>query len=69
MAMTAAVAMPSAQTPAASPPSLVGAWTLNKDLSDQPQDGSGGEGREGGHTAGDGRTTRLSTDGKKIKDE
>jgi hypothetical protein len=115
--------------------SLAGAWTLNKDLSDQPprrgeQDdtersrrrsaggggvgggrrgmgrggfGGGGMGRGGGGTtpddaarmrdamrdiieppdhltitetesmivltAGDGRTTRLSTDGKKIKDE
>jgi hypothetical protein len=127
-----------AQTPATSPastgPSLTGAWTLNKDLSDKPP--SAGEGREGsegrrsggsggGHrggfggggfgggnggggrstdgrnpedvqrqrnalrdelqpaehltitetgalvimTAGDGRTTRMSVDGKKIKDE
>jgi len=132
-AVTAAVARPYAQAPAASQPSLVGAWTLNKDLSDQPAERTGGEGREGGHagqgrrggggrhggggfgsggwgggssangrtpedvermrsalrdemqaaehltitqsgttvimTAGDGRTTRLSTDGKKIKDE
>jgi hypothetical protein len=128
---TAAVAMPSAQAPAASPPSLVGAWTLNKDLSDKAPDRSAGDGREerqrgagargggGGRrrggfggggfggaaegktsedvqrlrnalrdemqapdhltitqtsstvimTAGDGRTTRLSTDGRKIKDE
>jgi hypothetical protein len=136
------LAVPYAQTPApssvSSAPSLVGAWTLNKDLSDKPPSGSddreGREGREGhrnggsggGHrggfggsgsgaggfgggargtdgrnpedvqrmrnalrdelqppehltitetgvtlimTAGDGRTTRLSTDGKKIKDE
>jgi hypothetical protein len=131
------LAAPRAQTPAAPAsiaPSLTGAWTLNKDLSDKPP--SGGEGREGregqhrgggsggGHrgggggfggggfggagratdgrnpedvqrqrnalrdemqppdhltitetgptvimTAGDGRTTRLSVDGKKIKDE
>jgi hypothetical protein len=131
---------PRAQTPATPPastrPSLTGAWTFNKDLSDKPP--SGGEGREGregqhrgggsgggGHrggfggggfggggggagratdgrnpedvqrqrnalrdelqppehltitetgatvimTAGDGRTTRLSVDGKKIKVE
>jgi hypothetical protein len=129
---------PRAQTPASPPastgPSVTGAWTLNKDLSDKPP--SGGEAREGregqhrggsggGHrggfggggfggggggagratdgrnpedvqrqrnalrdelqppehltitetgatvimTAGDGRTTRLSVDGKKIKDE
>jgi hypothetical protein len=134
MAMTAAVAMPYAQSPAASPSSLVGAWTLNHDLSDKPQDRSAGDGREGGQggrrgggfgggrrrgggfggggfgggnatdgrkpedvqrmrsalrdemqapehltitqsgttvimTAGDGRTMRFSTDGKKIKDE
>jgi len=135
MAMAAAVAMPYAQSPAAAPPSLVGAWTLNHDLSDKPQDRSGGDGREAGQdgrrgggfgggrgrrgggfggggfggrngadgrspedvqrmrsalrdemqapehltitqsgttvimTAGDGRTTRLSTDGRKIKDE
>ena len=116
-------------------PSLAGGWTLNKDLSDQPQGRSDGEGRDSGQngrrgggfgggrrrggggfggggfgngggaegrtpedaqrmrnalrdemqapehliitqsdatvimTAGDGRTTRLSTDGKKIKDE
>jgi hypothetical protein len=125
-----------AQTPTPVTPSLVGAWTLNKDLSDQPQGRSGDDGREGGQggtrdgsrgggrrggrrgfggggfggggvgaqarspqhaerlrnalrdemqapdhltitqsettvviTAGDGRTTRLSTDGRKIKDE
>jgi hypothetical protein len=128
---------PRAQTPPSPSsvgPSLTGAWTLNKDLSDKPP--AGGEGREGrdgqhrgggsggGHrgggggfggggfggggratdgrnpedvqrqrnalrdelqpaehltitetgatvilTAGDGRTTRLSVDGKKIKDE
>lgn len=121
-----------AQTPPS--PSLEGAWTLNKDLSDKPpsgrEDGQGREGHQGGHrgggrgggsghgggfggagsgggrgegrnpedvqrmrnalrdeleapdhltivesgstiilTAGDGRTTRLSADGKKIKDE
>jgi len=121
-----------AQTPPS--PSLEGAWTLNKDLSDKPPSGrEGGQGREGhqgghrgggrgggaGHgggfggagsgggqgqggnaedvqrlrnalrdeleaperltivesgstiilTAGDGRTTRLSADGKKVKDE
>jgi hypothetical protein len=132
------LAAPRAQTPTAPAsiaPSLTGAWTLNKDLSDKPP--SGGEGREGregqhrgggsggGHrggggggfggggfggggrgtdgrnpedvqrqrnalrdelqppehltitetgatvimTASDGRTTRLSVDGKKIKDE
>lgn len=121
----------------ATTPSLVGAWTINKDLSDQPQDGSsddrggdqrparrggggfggggfgggrrggggggrGGDGARGGFdpeqmarvrnalrditntpehltivqtdsmiilTGPDGRTTRLSADGKKIKDE
>lgn len=121
-----------AQTPQS--PSLEGAWTLNKDLSDKPpsarEDGQGREGHQGGHrgggrgggaghgggfggagsgggrgegrnpedvqrmrnalrdeleapdhltivesgstiilTAGDGRTTRLSADGKKVKDE
>lgn len=133
--MAASAAMPRAQS-TSSPPSLVGAWTLNKDLSDKPQDRSDGEesgdngqnarrgggfggGRRrggggfgggglgnGGATGdrapedvqrmrnalrdemqapehltitrsdttvimvtGDGRTTRLSTDGKKIKDE
>lgn len=132
----AAAAPPAyAQTPAPARPSLVGAWTLNKDLSDQPQGRSGGDGRDDGQqerrsgggrrggrggfggggfgggglggspaagnpedaqrlrnalrdemqapdhmtitqseaavviTAGDGRTTRLSTDGRKIKDE
>jgi hypothetical protein len=133
-AMMVAVAMPHARADAVPPPSLVGAWTLNKDLSDKPPDRLGGEGREGGQrgaggrggggghrrgggfggggfggggagqaktpedmvrmrnalrdelqapehltitqaettvimTAGDGRTTRLSTNGKKIKDE
>ena len=123
-----------AQAPAPdSAGSIVGAWTLNKDLSDRPQDreadredrqggrrsggfgrggggfGRGGLGRGGGGdrgggapspedmakmrdalrdimnppdrltitqtdhmvimTTGDGRTTRLSTDGKTIKDE
>jgi hypothetical protein len=129
-----ASAAPRAQTPPS--PSLEGAWTLNKDLSDKPPSGrEGGQGREGhqgghrgggrgggaGHgggfggagsgggqaqgqggnaedvqrlrnalrdeleapehltivesgstiilTAGDGRTTRLSADGKKVKDE
>jgi hypothetical protein len=128
-----ASAAPRAQAPS---PSLEGAWTLNKDLSDKPPSGrEGGQGREGhqgghrgggrgggaGHgggfggagsgagqaqgqggnaedvqrlrnalrdeleapehltivesgstiilTAGDGRTTRLSADGKKVKDE
>jgi hypothetical protein len=130
----AALAIPCAQTPVPSSASasIVGVWTLNKDLSDAPlanQDGrgergegqrrSGGYGRRGGGfggggfgggapqggdgktpeeaqrmrnalrdelqaadhltiiesgttlilTAGDGRTTRLSLDGKKIKDE
>jgi hypothetical protein len=127
---------PYAQAPAPASPSIVGAWTLNKDLSDQPRGGDeegregregrrgggyGGGGRRGGGgfggggfggqgrggtgetrspeeiqrlrnalrdelraaqhltitdsgstvimTADDGRTTRLSTDGKKIKDE
>jgi hypothetical protein len=136
IAMSAAVATPYAQPPAtASQPSLVGAWTLNKDLSDKPQDRSGGESRDDGQngrrggggggggrrrggggfggggfggggaaggnqedaqrlrnalrdemeapdhliitqsattvimTTADGRTIRLSTDGKKIKDE
>jgi hypothetical protein len=135
-----AIAVVAGQTlpaPAPGRPSLVGAWTFNKDLSDQPALPSGGEaGRDGGQngrrdgggfgggrrrggggfggggfggggaadgrtpedaqrmrnamrdemqapdhltitqsdttvimTAGDGRTTRLSTDGKKIKDE
>jgi len=121
---------------AADHPSFTGAWTLNKDLSDQPPDrgsgdengqhggrrgGGGGGGRRGGYggggggygrggyggggqtmdpeamarmrtalrdvinppdhvtvtqsdsmiivTGGDGRTTRLSLDGKKVKDE
>jgi hypothetical protein len=134
LAATAAPAY--AQTPAPATPSLVGAWTLNKDLSDQLPDrsesgarddgqqgrrgggggggggrrrggfggggfGGGGGGPQGGDpedaqrkrnalrdelqapdhmtltqsdttviiTAGDGRTTRLSTDGRKIKDE
>ena len=123
-----------AQAPAPEPAgSIVGAWTINKDLSDRPQDreadregrqggrrsggvgrggggfGRGGFGRGGGGdrgggapspedmakmrdalrdimnppdrltitqtdhmvimTTGDGRTTRLSTDGKTIKDE
>jgi hypothetical protein len=123
-----------AQAPAPEPAgSIVGAWTLNKDLSDRPQDrepdregrpggrrsggfgrggggfGRGGFGRGGGGdrgggatspedvarmrnamrdimnppdrltitqtermvimTTGDGRTTRLSTDGKTIKDD
>jgi hypothetical protein len=136
--MAASAAMLCAQT-TSSPPSLVGAWTLNKDLSDKPQGRSDGEesgdngqnGRRGGGfgggggrrrgggggfgggglgnggatgdrtpedaqrlrnalrdemqapehltitrsdttvimVTGDGRTTRLSTDGKKIKDE
>jgi hypothetical protein len=137
IASAVAVAAPRAQTPvpsqASSALSLTGAWTLNKELSDQPPSaGDNGEGREahrgggsgGGHrggfggggfgggggagratdgrnpedvqrlrnalrdelqppehltitetgatvimTAGDGRTTRLSLDGKKIKDE
>lgn len=120
--------------PVADAPSLVGAWTLNKDLSDQPNDrrpdgqdrprggrGGGGFGGRGGRgggfgggfgggrggsafggnpeemrrrmdalrdmmqapdhltiaqtdslvivTGGDGRTTRLAPNGKKIKDE
>jgi hypothetical protein len=132
--LAAAIVMPQAQTsPTSAPPSLVGAWTLNRDLSDKPEDRAGGDGREGGRdgrrgggfgggrrrggglgrggfggggtegrnaedvqrlrnalrdvmqapehltitqsnttvimTAGDGRTTRLSTDGRKIKDE
>jgi hypothetical protein len=128
-----------AQTETAPANPIVGAWTLNKDLSDRPQDrtadgrdardsggdagrsgrrrgggfggggfgggyGRGGSGRGGGGqanpedmkrmrdamrdimeapermtitqsgntvilTAGDGRTTRLATDGQKIKDE
>ena len=139
IAMTTGIAAPWAQTATASQPSLVGAWTLNKELSDPPQGRSGGDGRDDGQTgqngrrgggggggrrrggggfggggggfgggggaganqedaqrrrnalrdemeapghliitqsaptvimtAGDGRTTRLSTDGKKIKDE
>jgi hypothetical protein len=143
MVMSTAIATPYAQTPAAaSQPSLVGAWTLNKDLSDAAPGRSGGEGGDDGQngqngrrngggggggrrrggggfggggfggggaaggapagnqedaqrlrnalrdeleapghliitqsattvilTSGDGRTTRLSTDGKKIKDE
>jgi hypothetical protein len=137
IALGAALAVVEAQAPASSTPSLAGAWTLNKDLSDQPLSGrEGREGREGGEgrdgqrnggygggrrgggfgrggfgggnaagpvqspedaqrlrnalrdelqaadhltiiesgttlilTAGDGRTTRLSLDGKKIKDE
>ena len=138
MAISTAIATPYAQAPAtAAQPSLVGAWTLNKDLSDKPQGRSGGEGGDDGQsarraggggggrrrgggggfggggfgggggaaaggnqedaqrrrnalrdereapdhliitqsattvilTSGDGRTTRLSTDGKKIKDE
>jgi hypothetical protein len=142
IAWAVAFAAPHAQTPpspqATGAPSLAGAWTLNKDLSDKPpaggegrQDGEGrrrggsgggGGGRRGGFggggfggpgsggggtspdgrtpeeiqrmrnalrdelqapdhltivetgttiilTAGDGRTTRLSADGKKIKDE
>jgi hypothetical protein len=143
IASVVALAVPHAQTPvpsaASRAPSIVGAWTLNKDLSDKPPPGSEGrEGREGrggqsghhggggsggGHrggfggggfggggashngearnpedvqrmqnairdelrppehltitetgvtiimTADDGRTTRLSADGKKIKDE
>jgi hypothetical protein len=140
-AFATAVAASPAQTPStpSGAPSLVGGWTLNKDLSDQPQGRSDGEGRDSGQngrrgggfggggrrrgggggfgggglgngggaaaegrtpedaqrmrnalrdemqapehliitqsdttvimTAGDGRTTRLSTDGKKIKDE
>jgi hypothetical protein len=138
-----ALVVPHAQTPipssAAPAPSIVGTWTLNKDLSDKPPSGSdgregaegrrgqsgrhGGGGSGGGHrggfggggfgrggagqnveagnpediqrvqnalrdelrpaehltitesgvtiimTADDGRTTRLSADGKKIKDE
>ena len=85
---------------------LTGAWTLNKDLSDQPaergeREENGRGGRRGGDpqemarmrdamrdllepadrltivetesmvivTSSDGRTTRLSPDGKKIKDE
>jgi hypothetical protein len=143
VAMATAIRPAYAQTPPAPPqasastPSIVGAWTLNRDLSDQPGDRSGGSGeaRQGGGqggrrggggyggrrggggfggggfgggrptdnrspeevermrnalrdeleapdhltitdsgatviiTTGDGRTTRLSTDGKKIKDE
>jgi hypothetical protein len=134
LAAPAARAQTPATPPASTGPSLTGAWTLNKDLSDKPP--SAGEGREGsegrrsggsggGHrggfggggfgggnggggrstdgrnpedvqrqrnalrdelqpaehltitetgalvimTAGDGRTTRMSVDGKKIKDE
>ncbi len=133
LAATAAAIYAQAPLPPAPPPSLVGAWTLNRDLSDQPQSESGGGDRQGGRTgrgggggggghrggfggggfggggggarggnpedaqrkrnalrdelqapdhltftqsettvvitAGDGRTTRLSPDGKKIKDE
>ena len=131
IAMAAAIASLDAQVPTTSAPSLVGAWTLNKDLSDTPEDRAGGDGREDGSgrrgggfgggrrrggfggggfggggaerrnaedvqrlrnalrdvmaapehltitqssttvimTAGDGRTTRFSTDGRKIKDE
>jgi hypothetical protein len=129
--LTASAAL-RAQTPPS--PSLQGAWTLNKDLSDKPpagrEGGQGRDGHQGGHrgggrgggaghgggfggagsgggqgqggnaedaqrlrnalrdeleaperltivesgsmiilTAGDGRTTRLSADGKKVKDE
>ncbi len=137
LVMSAAVAAPYAQVaqPPAGKPSLDGAWTLNKELSDKPPadkedpregrggghrgggqgggrggfgggfggggHGSGGGRGEGGNpedvqrlrnalrdelkapehltivesgstiilTAEDGRTTRLSADGKKIKDE
>jgi hypothetical protein len=128
IALATAVAALPAQTPPtpSAAPNLPGGWTLNKDLSDQSQGRSDGEGRdsvqsgrrggggrfggggfgngggaEGGTpedaqrmrnalrdemqapehliitqsdttvimTAGDGRTTRLSTDGRKIKDE
>jgi hypothetical protein len=133
LVMWAAVAAPYAQVaqPPAGKPSLDGAWTLNKELSDKPPADTEGrrEGRGGGHrgggqgggrggggfsgagfgggrgegrnpedaqrlrnalrdeleasehltivesgstiimTAGDGRTTRLSADAKKIKDE
>lgn len=126
MISTVVVVFP--QTPSSPGASIVGAWTLNKDLSDQspgpdrgerPEGGGrrDGGGRRGGFgggfggrgfgggaahnpegnrrmrdalreelqapdhltivqtdamviiTAGDGRTTRLSTDSKKIKDE
>ncbi len=133
LVISAAPAALRAQTPPS--PSLEGAWTLNKDLSDKPpagrEGGQGREGHQGGHrgggrgggaghgggfggagsggghggegrnpedvqrmrnalrdeleapdhltivesgstiilTAGDGRTTRLSADGKKVKDE
>jgi hypothetical protein len=50
-----ALAVPQAQTPAASAP-LAGAWTLNKDLSDKPPSGGeeheGREGRRSGGTGG-----------------
>jgi hypothetical protein len=137
IALATAIAALPAQTPPtpSGAPNLPGGWTLNKDLSDQSQGRSDGEGRdsvqsgrrgggggggrrhggggfggggfgngggaEGGTpedaqrmrnalrdemqapehliitqsdttvimTAGDGRTTRLSTDGRKIKDE
>ena len=128
LVMWAAAAAPFAQVaqPPAGKPSLDGAWTLNKELSDKPptdkegrRESSGGGHRGGGQgggfgghgsgggrgegrnpedvqrlrnalrdeleapehftivesgstiilTAGDGRTTRLSADGRKIKDE
>jgi len=55
MAAMVAVAMPHARADAVPPPSLVGAWTLNKDLSDKPPDRAGGEGREGGQRGAGGR--------------
>jgi len=132
---TAVAALPAQTPPPSAAPPLLGGWTLNKDLSDQPQGRSDGESRDSGQngrrgggggggrrrggggfggggfgngggaeggtpedvqrmrnalrdemeapehliitqsdttvtmTAGDGRTTRLSTDGRKIKDE
>ena len=50
IALAAAVAALPAQTPAtpSAAPSLAGGWTLNKDLSDQPQGRSDGEGRDSG---------------------
>ena len=55
VAWSTAAASPHAQTTTASPAKpIVGAWTLNVDLSDKPQDHSQQGGQSGGHRQGGG---------------
>jgi len=56
-----------AQTPPS--PSIEGAWTLNKDLSDKPPSGrDGGQGREG-HQGGDERGGRIERGEELLGDD